>query len=73
MKIGMCFFSAFIEKEAASYAEISLEETPMTATGKSVSSSGLRSTNSIRHENSSHQTATTAVKTDEILTPSTIS
>ena len=79
---SLCFFfvrckNFLVEKEAASYAEISLEETPLTTTtttGKSISSSGLRSANSIRHENSTHQTtATTALKTDEILTPSTIS
>jgi hypothetical protein len=68
----ICISSFFyLEKESPSYAEVSLEETPITATTQSISSSGLRSTGSIRHENSTHQTTTTTIKTDDIIIPTT--
>jgi hypothetical protein len=61
-----------LEKEPSSYAEISLEETPLTTTNKSISSSGRRSAGSIRHETSTHQILTTnAIKTDDINIPTT--
>lgn len=63
-----------LEKEPPSYAEVSLEETPLTTTNKSLSdSSGRHSTGSIHHENSTQQiiTTTTPIKTDDINTPTT--
>lgn len=57
----------YLEKESSTYAEVSLEETPI----KSLSNSGLRSPGSIRHENSSHQTATTIIKADDAIIPTT--
>ncbi|CAF0827438.1 unnamed protein product [Rotaria sordida] len=64
------------EKEPPSYAEISIGDTSLTGTNKSLSNSGFRSAGSIRHENSAHETTTTtaaattttAIKTDDIIT-----
>ncbi|CAF5222565.1 unnamed protein product, partial [Rotaria magnacalcarata] len=58
------------EKYSPSYAEVSVEETSQTLTNKSISTSDFRSTDSIRQENSIHDTIITmnSIKTDDIIT-----
>jgi hypothetical protein len=64
------FYSIHLEKEPSSYAEVSLEGTPLTTTNKSLSSNDRRSTGSIHPENSTHQILpSTTIKIDDINTP----
>ena len=44
-----------LEKEPPSYAEVSLEETPLTTTNRSLSGSSRHSNTSIPHETSTQQ------------------
>jgi hypothetical protein len=65
MTIFILLLSLYAEKEPSSYAEVSLEETPLTVTtNKSLSSGGRRSTGSIH---SVHQIV--PIKFDDTNTP----
>lgn len=61
-----------LEKETSSYAEISIDETSLTANHQNILLSSFRSVDSIRHDNNAHETTTTtSIKTDDIITSTT--